>query len=187
MSRLIAIALVSLLAACAHAPATPPALPQPRLAPAALALDVSLSQRLRFVHERAGVDETLDAQLEIDADALRLAAFALGQRMLSLHWDGERLDAHRGLQLPEAVDAERILRDIEYAYAPTEALQAVLPKGWSVRDRGARRELSHGRSSAIVIDYATMPRWHGAVVLDNRYEGYRLDIETVVDRGELRR
>ena len=64
------------------------------------------------------------------------------------------------------------------------ALQAALPEHWRVVDRGNERELRHGRTSAIRIRYATMPPWDGAVRLDNRVEGYRLDIDTVADARE---
>ena len=183
MPRLSALALVMLLAACAHAPPQR-ALPTPMLAPAALAMEVSLSQRLVFTSDRGGPIEVLDAQLEIDAQTLRLAGFALGQRVLGLQWDGEELSEQRSPQLPATVAAAQILRDIQLVYAPDTVLQAVLPAGWQVRDHGLRREIAVDGRSAMMIEYATMPRWNGAVTLHNRLEGYRLDIETVADSLE---
>lgn len=177
--------LVFGLSACATTPVARVVLPQPRLAPSALAMTVSLSQRLSFEYgDGAAGPQVLDAQLEIDRHSLHLAAFALGQRVLALHWDGERLDEQRGTQLPAAVNATQFLRDLQFVYAPLPALQAAMPEGWRVHDHDSQRELSwHGRS-AIVIDYATMPRWQGRVVLGNQLEGYRLSIESVATAAE---
>ncbi len=179
MPRLSAFALLILLSGCAGVRPTAIILPQPRLAPVAMAMDVSLNQRLRFTRS----DDTretmvIDAQLDVDGNVLRLAGFALGRRVLMLVWDGAHLDEQRDRQWPEQVAATQILRDIQYVYAPHEALQSALPEDWRVDERGARRLLRFRDTTAIVIDYATMPRWHGAVRIDNRFEGYRLDIES---------
>lgn len=176
--------LVLLISACASAPVQRLALPEPRLVPAAMGIDVALSQRLCFTTDQSGQPcEPIEARLEIDATSLRLAGFALGRRVLVLHWDGMQLQEQRTPQLPAVVDAARIVRDIQYVYAPRDALQAVLPPEWQVVDRGNERELRFGQASAIRIRYATIPHWKGEVDLDNRVEGYRLAIEAVVDAG----
>ena len=171
--------LLLLLGACAAIPAARVALPQPRLAPASLAMDVSPGQRLRL---STGGDErapaVIDAQLDVDAQALRLAGFSFGRRVLMLVWDGVRLDEQRDARWPAQVAAASVLRDIQFVYAPLAELQAAMPPRWRVSESGGRRELRYRGMPAIVIDYATMPRWRGAVHLDNRLEGYRLDIET---------
>ncbi len=185
MPRLRHAVWLLMLAGCASVPAQRLTLPEPRLAPAAMAVDLALSQRLCI--RRTATEqpcEPIEARLEVDAQALHLAGFALGQRVLVVHWDGARLQTQRTPQLPPSADAERILRDIQYVYAPLAALQAALPEHWRVVDRGNERELRHGRTSAIRIRYATMPPWGGAVRLDNRVEGYRLDIDTVADARE---
>lgn len=175
--------LLSLLAACASLPQHRRQLPQPKLAPAAMAMQASLVQRLRF-SRGDGASEVLEAQLESDAAGLRLAVFALGRRVLLLDWDGVRLAEQRAPQLPDSVGAAQFLRDLQFTYAPTAALQAALPAGWQLRDDGDRRELLWRGTSAMVIAYATMPRWQGTATLDNRIEGYRLEIESAHADGE---
>ena len=182
MPRLIALVVTVLLAACAHHSRARLTLPEPRLAPAAMAMDVSLAQRLTFraaSNDTAATQRTLDAQLEIDASSLRLAGFAAGRRMLLLNWNGARLDEQRAHGLPASVRGASILRDIQFVYAPHAPLQAALPRDWQLLDTDTQRELTFRGRSAIVIDYATMPRWNGALTLDNRIEGYRLEIESV--------
>ncbi|MBK6727637.1 MAG: DUF3261 domain-containing protein [Xanthomonadales bacterium] len=181
-ARLLVSSLLLALGACASLPRQRVLLPEPRLAPAAMAMDASLVQRLQFTRGD-GRTEVLEAQLEVDAVGLRLAAFALGRRVLWLDWDGARLDEQRAPQLPESVSAAPFLRDLQFAFAPAPTLQAALPPGWQLREDGQRRELWHGGASAMVIAYATMPRWQGTVTLDNRIEGYRLRIETATVDG----
>lgn len=182
-ARLLVSSLLLALGACASLPRQRLQLPQPRLAPAAMAMEASLVQRLQFTRGD-GQAEVLEAQLEVDAAGLRLAAFALGRRVLWLDWDGVRLDEQRAPHLPETVGAAQFLRDLQFTFAPTAALQAALPAGWQLRDGGDRRELLWRGRSAIVIGYATMPRWQGTVTLDNRIEGYRLEIESARADGE---
>lgn len=155
------------------------ALPQPVLAPAALELELALNQRLNLAPRDGNrAPETLDALLEIDADAVRLAGFAMGHRVLAVHWDGASIVEQRAPELPPQVDAARILRDVLYVLAPAPALQAALPEGWRVEDSTTRRDLLRGARLAVRIHYTASPRWTGTIVLDNLAEGYRLDIES---------
>lgn len=177
--RLIGIALL-MLSGCASQPLKPRLLlPEPRLAPAAFGGSVSLVQRLAFEAATALPDQParqLDAQLEIDADEVRLAAVALGQRILTLRWDGTSLDVQRHPQLPAQVDPARVLRDVQYAYWPIAALRAALPEGWTLDDADQRRQLRHAEQLVLSIRYDAVPRWTGTAELDNRVEGYRLSI-----------
>lgn len=182
-----AVALLALagLAGCATMMPMPASqIPEPRLSPQSLGGDVSLVQRLSF--ERAeGVPRnsprTLDVLLEIDAAQVRLAGIAMGQRVLSLRWDGTTLDVQRHPLLPMQVDPTRVLRDIQYAFWPKASLQAVLPADWQLRDEPRRRDLLRGDSLVLRIDYEIdAPRWQGIVRLDNKLERYRLEIRSQV-------
>ena len=186
--RLIAILLAYLLVACASTAPTAPRieLPKLRLAPADFGATLSLAQRLtvlqlpRSAAEEAPREQTLDAQLEIEPGELRLAAFALNQRVLSLRWNGRELTQIRHPLLPRAVDAERVLRDVQLAYWPLASVRAALAEGWSVEDGEGWRELRFDGRTQARIDYAGLPRWQGRADLDNRAEGYRLAIESTV-------
>ncbi len=173
MPRVISLALVLCLAACASMPPAQLSLPELRLVPAAMAMDISLAQRLSFDRgAQQAVSPVIDAQLEIDADAIRFAGFAAGQRMLTFTWDGRRLAQQRSPQLPEHVRAEPILRDIQLVHAPIDLLRAALPEGWTVDGTSTSRELSYRGGVAVAIEYKA------TVILDNRIEHYRLTIES---------
>lgn len=173
---------------CAIQPPLPRSLiPEPKLSPASFAGTASLAQRLRFEHA-AGVPgdtpRTLDVMLEIDPHEVRLAGIAMGQRVLSLRWDGTSLDVQRHPLLPAQVDPARVLRDVQYAYWPSAAISAGLPAGWILEDDAAQRRLLHDGRAVLRIDYAGSPRWVGDVQLDNLLEGYRLKIQSTTQDVE---
>jgi hypothetical protein len=170
-----------LLCACATVPA-----PQARqvpllaLAPEQFGAEVSLAQRLSISRADSAATHTLEALLEIDAHSVRLAGFALNQRILTLHWDGQTLLQTASPLLPAQVNARQVLRDIQLVYWPADSLRAALPPGWRLLETPRQRQLWFGAQLALEIDYAGTPRWNGVARLDNRLEGYDLRIESQV-------
>ena len=186
MRRLIAACLVLLISACATPVVQTVQIPQPRLAPQAMGAVISVAQRLTLVRAPEGrpvQTRSLETLLEIDATSLRLAAFALGQRVMTLKWDGSALTSERHPMLPAEVDAAFVLRDIQWMYAPLEALRSVLPPGWQLEDRGQQRVLSHAAAPVLLIQYDGDPHWSGRSQLENRLEGYSLTIESEKQAG----
>lgn len=186
--RSSALVALAALAGCATITPLPASqIPEPRLTPQAFGGEVSLVQRLSFKRAKGlpgNAPRQLDVLLEIDPSEVRLAGIAMGQRVLSLLWDGTTLDVKRHPLLPIQVDPARILRDIQYAFWPTADLQARLPVGWQLRDEPRQRELRRGDAAVIRIDYdSDSPRWQGTVRLDNRLEGYQLEIRSQVQEA----
>lgn len=173
-----------LLSSCATRPVRPLlAIPEPRLSPASLGQTISVAQRLSFERRHRTPEEparSLDAQLEVDARELRLADIAMGTRVLTLSWDGQQLQQQRHPQLPAQVDAARVLRDIQYAYWPADAIRRVLPEGWSLQEADQQRELRSGDTVVLSLRYRGQSLWDGYLQLDNLVEGYRLDIQSSV-------
>ncbi|MEJ6005063.1 DUF3261 domain-containing protein [Paucibacter sp. AS339] len=173
-------ALALLLAACATRPAAPPLLPKLHLSPAELGRSLSLVQRLSVYRLDApeAAPQTVEVLLEADASGLRLAGFALGQRVLALQWDGRDLTVQRHLMLPAEVDTDRMLRDLCLVFWPVEALRAHLPSGWTLEsDAGERRLLQEGRT-VINVGIETLGVDGEKIELLNLVEGYRLLIES---------
>jgi hypothetical protein len=183
----LALALALLGSACALPTPSHERVPDLKLAPAAFGGEVSLAQRLTLKKapslpsgSETTSDKSLDALLEINARSVHLAAFALGQRVLTLSWDGTLLHTERSAFLPTAIDGAQVLRDIELVYWPLDALQAALPVDWTVADLGATRVLKHHEEPAVTIRYAGEPHIVGTTDLDNLAEGYRLQIESML-------
>lgn len=147
-----------------------------RLAPAALGASISLQQRLAV--EREGRVDYLEAALEIDEQHVGMIGMALGQRVMSLEFDGSELKSWRHARLPEQVRAEDVLEDIQLTYWPAEAVRAALPAGWRIKEEGMRRTLWSNDEKVMEIDYSAEPRWHGKVVLTNLRYQYQLTIQS---------
>lgn len=183
--RLVWCLVLLVTGGCASTPPLPDELPMLRLAPESFDGSVSLVQRLRFARlDGATVaDQVIEAMLEIEPGEVRLAGFALGQRVLALSWNGHELHAGLHPRLPEGLDAGRVLRDVQFVYWPAAALSASLPSGWSLRDDGSQRTLLHAGRAVLIASYGGEPRLTGRAELENRIEGYRLMIESALQIG----
>jgi hypothetical protein len=148
-----------------------------KLAPSALGESISLQQHLTV--ERNGRVDELEAVLEVDPRRLDLVGLVLGQRVLTLHYDGQILNAWRHPLFPPEVRDEDILEDLQLILWPADAVRQALPGGWRIEENGARRTLLSGEMPVTVINYGGVPRWNGKIELSNlRYE-YRLIIQSV--------
>lgn len=174
--RTSVIAAAMLLSACATTAPPPAARLGLKLAPSALGESISVQQHLRV--ERNGRSDELDVALEVAPQRLEMVGLALGQRVLSLSYDGIELKSWRHVMLPSQVKAEDVLEDMQLTLWPLAAVRAALPAGWEVEEQGLRRTLSLNGETVMVINYSGMPRWSGKLVLDNLRYQYRLTIES---------
>jgi hypothetical protein len=175
-TALPALTLLFALAGCASAPPQPARL-NLKLAPAALGATISLQQHISV--ERGARTDELDAALEVDPQQLNLVGLALGQRVMSLHYDGTALTSWRHPMLPAQVRGEDVLEDIQLTYWPADAIAQALPAGWRIEDEGLHRTLWSNDAPVMMIDYSGQPRWGGKVVLSNLRYHYRLTIQSV--------
>ncbi len=171
-------ALALLLAGCVTTPKVlPPAEFSLRLSPGSLGRELQLAQRITVV--RGEERRSFDAQLEVDAASVRIAAVALGQTVASLHWDGTTLEQHVSAHVPPAVTAERILSDVQLAWWPATAIRAGLRDGFTLEEgQGQRALLLDGAPFAQVTYEGTAPAWAHVHLTHQRF-GYALDIESV--------
>lgn len=147
-----------------------------RLSPASLGRELSLVQRITVLRGEA---RSFDAQLEVDASAVRIAAVAMGQTIASLTWDGVKLEQQVSTHVPPAVTAERILSDVQLAWWPVEAIRAGLPAGFALEERGTERVLTQNGAPWATVRYeGVAPAWRHAR-LEHVHAGYALDIESV--------
>ena len=171
------IALGTLIIGGCAVPAHQPARLGLKLAPSALGESISLQQHLRV--ERNGSVDELDAVLEVDSRRLDLVGLALGQRVLTLHYDGQKINVWRHPLFPPEVRDEDILEDLQLILWPADAVRQALPGGWRIEENGARRTLLIGEMPVTVINYSGEPRWNGKIELSNLRYQYRLIIQSV--------
>lgn len=182
-ARLIALAgAMVMLVSCASAPPqTGAARLGLRLSPASLGESVALQQHLTIA--RNGRTDELDAALEVDATQLHLVGLALGQRVVSLDYDGTRLTTWRHVMLPSQVRAEDILEDLQLTLWPAAAIAAALPDGWRIEEQGLTRSLYLRDELICVIHYSDGLRWHGMVELENFRYHYKINILNAADNS----
>jgi len=144
-----------------------------KLTPAALGSSISLQQHLTV--ERGEHTDELEAALEVDPQRLDLVGLALGQRVLTLHYDGESLRSWRHPMLRD----EDVLEDLQLTLWPVDAVRSALPAGWRIEESGLRRTLLRDDMPVMVIDYSGQPRWIGKIQLSNLRYHYRLTIQSV--------
>ncbi|RJG02747.1 DUF3261 domain-containing protein [Noviherbaspirillum sedimenti] len=171
-----AMMLALTLAGCHPPQQVQPARLGLRLEPAALGASISLQQRLAV--EREGRIDYLEAALEVDDRHVGMIGLALGQRVMSLEFDGNELKSWRHALLPEQVRAEDVLEDIQLTYWPAAAVRAALPTGWRIEEEGMRRTIWSDDAKVVVINYSAEPRWNGKVALTNLRYQYQLTIQS---------
>jgi hypothetical protein len=152
-----------------------------KLPPAALGSSITLQQHL--IMERGERIDELDAALEVDPQRLDLVGIALGQRVLTLHYDGEKLQSWRHSMLPAQLRDEDVLEDLQLTLWPVDAIRSALPAGWRIEEGGLRRVLLRDDTPVMVIDYSGQPRWIGKIELSNLRYHYRLTIQSVALTG----
>ena len=150
-----------------------------KLPPAALGASISLQQHLTV--ERDGRIEELDAALEVDSERIDLVGMALGQRILSLHYDGKTLQTWRQPGIAERLRGEDVLEDLQLTLWPAAEIRAALPAGWRIEESGNRRTLLADDVPVTIIEYrGAEPRWTGTIELTNLRYHYRLTIQSVL-------
>ena len=148
-----------------------------KLAPASLGASISVQQHLTV--ERNGRIDELDVALEVDPQSLELVGLALGQRVLTLHYDGQTLNTWRHPMFPVAVRGEDILEDLQLIFWPAGTVRQALPDGWGIEENSQRRILLAGEIPVAVINYSDEPRWNGTIELSNLRYNYRLIIQSI--------
>lgn len=175
------LATTLFLNACVTAPQHPQATNAnawPLLAPAALGESRQVAQLLRGEYG----ERTFSLRCVVTVQANQLTVIGvtgLGVRAFTLKYDGEHLSEERAPQVPDALQADRLLNDLQLAYWPLPALQkAWQAVGGEVSEPypGTRRLQRDGQLLAEV-HYATDP-WNGRVWLRHFDYPYNLFIET---------
>ena len=179
MRTIAVLAGVLLLGACAHT--TKRAESQARIA---LASPGALTQRSasQVIHAVYGSRAmTLRTALQLDANGLRIVGVtATGQRLFTASWDGHVVTSDKSPLVPDSVQPERVLADVQLALWPLAAVQAAFrDAGLEVSEpfAGVRR-LRRGDALVAEVHYTGADPWSGRLWLVNFEFDYSLTIDT---------
>jgi hypothetical protein len=173
-----ALLAVLLLAGCAtHV--QPPA-KVPLASPAALS-PRSASQVIHAVYGARAI--TLSTAIQLDATKLKVVGVtATGQRLFTVSWDGVTVAAEKSVFVPDNVDPERVLADVQLALWPLADVQKSFgAAGLEVTEpfAGVRR-LRRGDALVAEVHYVGGDPWNGRLWFVNFQYDYSLTIDTSV-------
>ena len=120
------------------------------------------------------------AMVSNDARATRLAVLTpQGQRLFSLSWDGDKAEEWRSPMLPAELPLALILRDLQFATWPAEAIEKSLPRGWSVKEDGPLRSIYKKKKEVLKIQRAPEKSWLSPMSFEHLGVGYLVRIHPV--------
>ncbi|EMJ0105662.1 TPA: DUF3261 domain-containing protein [Enterobacter cloacae] len=146
--RVAALAATLLLAGCSHStdteetrplawlqPGTQVTLPPPGITPAIR------SQQL-LTGRFNGQTQSLLVLLNADGQKVTLAGLSsVGIRLFLATYDNTGIHTEQSVVMPQLPPASQVLADVMLSHWPLSAWQPQLPKGWTLKDTGTRREL----------------------------------------------
>lgn len=181
-SRALAVAACALLAGCASGGPLHPATstpPLPLLSPASLDSTLQAEQVLHIAY--GGDEHSLQCVVRDDATTLSLICLTgMGQRVFTLDYDGTALKTWRAPFAPDAIDPQRIVADLQFAYWPLPALQQAWQNGSTrlVEPRPGLRRLIRDDRIVAEVHSATADRFPARLWLVNFIYGYSLAIDS---------
>jgi hypothetical protein len=151
------------------------------LAPPAALSARSASQVIHAVYGARAM--TLSTAIQLDAAGLNVVGVtATGQRLFTVSWNGTAVSARKSAFVPDSVDPERVLADVQLALWPLPDVQTAFGKaGLEVTEpfAGVRR-LRRGDALIAEVHYASADPWNGRLWFVNFEYDYSLTIDTTV-------
>jgi len=123
-----------------------------------------------------GKQRTLETVLDIHDGTLSVIGLALGARLFSFDYDGEKITETQ--PLPHGLSAKRIVNDLLLTVAPLDALRAALPSGWTVHEEEGTRKVFLDGKLNISIRYTESLPWQGRAEFDNHALHYQLTLDS---------
>jgi len=125
--------------------------------------------------------ESLLAVLELDAKHIAMAGLSNdGLSLFNLAYDGNTVVSDKSPLLPESLNPEFIISDLQLVYWPIAELQKKLPVGWRLEEADKKRFLTIRGKKQVEVNYLSPdPVWPKAVELVNFQYNYRLNIKTI--------
>jgi hypothetical protein len=126
-------------------------------------------------------EESLLAVLELDARHIAMAGLSNdGLSLFNLTYDGKTVVSDKSPLLPESVNPEFIITDLQLVYWPLAMLQKNLPAEWRLEEVDKKRFLTIRNKKQVEINYLSSdPVWPKIVELVNFQYNYRLHIKTI--------
>ena len=123
-----------------------------------------------------------EAMITADKKGMKIAVMAMGMKVWNIDFDGMVITEERSEHLPEALEAQYMVRDIALAYWPSRDLKAQLKDWILIENEQTRLIYAPGEENPIIsIEYrkGTAPlSADGEVIFENHLHHYRLTIQS---------
>lgn len=192
MSPFYRAALISvlLLVGCSHStqnvdgtrpqawlqPGTKVTLPAPGITPA-----VNSQQLLTGSFN--GKTQSLLVMLNADAQKITLAGLSsVGIRLFLATYDATGIHTEQSIIVPQLPPASQVLADVMLSHWPIDAWQPQLPKGWTLKDKGDRRELRNADGKLVTeIVYLQRKGKREPISIEQHVFNYHITIQYLDD------
>lgn len=123
-----------------------------------------------------------EAMITADKKGMKIAVMAMGMKVWNIDFDGMVITEERSEHLPEALEAQYMVRDIALAYWPSRDLKAQLKDWILIENEQTRLIYAPGEEKPIIsIEYrkgAAPLSADGEVTFENHLHHYRLTIQS---------
>lgn len=123
-----------------------------------------------------------EAMITADKKGMKIAVMAMGLKVWNIDFDGMVITEERSEHLPEALEAQYMVRDIALAYWPSRDLKAQLKDWILIENEQTRLIYAPGEEKPIIsIEYrkgAAPLSADGEVIFENHLHHYRLTIQS---------
>jgi hypothetical protein len=125
--------------------------------------------------------QSLLAVLELDAQHIAMSGLSNdGLSLFNVTYDGKTIMADKSPLLPESVNPEFFITDLQLVYWPLAELQKNLPAQWRLETTNNKRSLYFNDKKQVEVDYLTPdPVWPKEAKLVNFQYHYQLHIKTI--------
>ncbi|MBW9461333.1 DUF3261 domain-containing protein [Kluyvera sp. EC_51] len=178
-----------ILAGCSHSqqdqsthpqawlePGTRVMLPAPSISPA-------INSQQLLTGSFNGQTQSLLVMLNADASKLTLAGLSsVGIRLFLVTYDNSGLHSEQSIVVPQLPPASQVLADVMLSHWPISAWQQRLPKGWSLTDRGDKRELRNAQGKLVTeITYLNRKGMREPISIEQHVFKYHITIQYLGD------
>lgn len=123
-----------------------------------------------------------EAMITADKKGMKIAVMAMGMKVWNIDFDGMVITEERSEHLPEALEAQYMVRDIALAYWPSRDLKTQLNDWILIENEQTRLIYAPGEENPIIsIEYrkgAAPLSGDGEVIFENHLHHYRLTIQS---------
>ncbi|ABP62550.1 DUF3261 domain-containing protein [Enterobacter sp. 638] len=188
--RAAALIAALLLAGCSHStqntdgkrpqawlqPGTKVTLPAPGISP-------SVNSQQLLTGSFNGQTQSLLVMLNADAHKITLAGLSsVGIRLFLATYDENGIRTEQSIIVPQLPPASQVLADVMLSHWPISAWQPQLPKGWTLKDIGDRRELRNANDKLVTeIVYLQRKGKREPISIEQHVFNYHITIQYLGD------